>query len=194
MNRKLIKRILFSAFLLSLVIIIPAIFIVVDGLTDEIQATDVAVVPGNTVNLDGTPSPRLQARLDKTIELYQKGLFPNIIVSGGTGVEGFDEAVVMRQYLIDHGVPADCIQTDSAGNTTGLTAKNASEIMKRHNWQSALIVSQYFHISRTRLAFTSRGISPVYAAHANYFEIRDLYSIGREVIGYVSYSWRGGDD
>ena len=164
------------------------------GLTDEIYQSDVAVVLGNTVEKNGLPSPRLQARLDKTIELYQKGLFANIIVSGGTGIEGFDEAVVMRQYLINQGIPEACIYLDRAGNTTNLTAKNASEIMKRNNWHSAMIISQYFHISRTRLAFTHSGISPVYSAHANYFEIRDFYSIFREVIGYFSYILRGADD
>jgi vancomycin permeability regulator SanA len=194
MKLSVVKKILLPAFLLSLFFIVPAIFIVTDGLVDELHQADVGVVLGNTVNPDGKPSPRLQARLDKTIELYQKGLFPNIIVSGGFGVEGFDEAVVMRQYLIDHNIPSDSINVDSEGKTTGLTAKNSAEIMKRNNWQSALIVSQYFHISRTRLAFTNYGILNVYSAHANYFELRDLYSIVREVIGYFSYLLKGAEE
>ncbi len=194
MNRNRIRKILFVAFLLSLIFIVPAVFIMADGLTDEIHSADVAVVLGNTVNPDGTPSPRLQARLDKTVELYQQGLFPNIIVSGGFGSEGFDEALVMSQYLVSRGIPASCIHLDSAGNTTGLTAKNSSQMMKQNNWQSALIISQYFHISRTRLAFAHYGVNPIYSAHANYFEIRDLYSIFREVFGYLSYSLRGAND
>mgnify|MGYP002087224465 FL=1 len=140
------------------------------------------------------PSPRLQARLDKAVELYQKGLFPNIIVSGGVGVEGFDEAVVMREYLVNRNIPENRIHLDSEGRTTNLTAKNTAQIMKRNNWQSALIVSQYFHISRTRMAFINYGISPVFSAHANYFELRDLYSIVREVFGYFSYLLTGADE
>jgi len=194
MNKNRIKKILFLIFFLSLFIIVPAIFIISDGLIDEIHPADVAIVPGNTVNRDGKPSPRLQARLDKTVELYQKELFSSIIVSGGVGVEGFDEAVVMRQYLIAKNIPADNIHLDSEGKTTDLTAKNSAQIMKRNNWHSALIVSQYFHISRTRLAFRNYGISPVYTAHANYFEMRDLYSIVREVFGYFSYLLKGRDE
>jgi vancomycin permeability regulator SanA len=195
MNRKLLKKIsLFALLLVSLFFIISALLIVADGLTDEIHQSDVAVVLGNTVEKNGLPSPRLQARLDKTIELYQKGLFPNIIVSGGFGSEGFDEAIVMRQYLISRGIPENCIRVDSVGNTTALTAKNASQIMKQNNWHSAMIISQYFHISRTRLAFVHYGVNPIYSAHANYFEIRDFYSIFREVIGYFSYVLRGADD
>lgn len=194
MNRNRIKKVSFVLTLLSLFFIIPAILIVTDGLIDEIHSADVAVVLGNTVNADGNPSPRLQARLDKTIELYQKGLFEHIIVSGGVGVEGFDEAVVMRQYLVSRNIPENRIHLDSEGKTTNLTAKNTAQIMKRNNWQSALIVSQYFHISRTRLAFANYGISPVYSAHANYFELRDLYSIVREVFGYFSYLLKGADE
>lgn len=195
MNRKSLKKIILLTFLLCVsFFVISAILILVDGLTDEISQADVAIVLGNTVNLDGKPSPRLQARLDKTIELYQKGFFPNIIVSGGVGVEGFDEAIVMRQYLINQNVPAEQIFLDSEGKTTALTAKNSLKIMKQNNWQSALIVSQYFHISRTKLAFSNYGISPVYAAHANYFEWRDLYSICREIIGYFSYLLRRADE
>ena len=194
MKQNRIKKILFLVFLLSLFVIVPAVLIVADGLTDEIHQADVAVVLGNTVEKNGLPSIRLQARLDKTIELYQNGLFTNIIVSGGFGSEGFDEALVMRQYLISRGIPENCIRVDSIGNTTALTAKNASQIMKQNNWQSALIISQYFHISRTRLAFAHYGVNPIYAAHANYFEVRDFYSIFREVIGYFSYSLRGAED
>ena len=194
MKQNHIKKILFLVFLLSLFVIVPAVLIVADGLSDEIHQADVAVVLGNTVEKNGNPSIRLQARLDKTIELYQNGLFPNIIVSGGFGSEGFDEATVMRQYLISRGIPENCIRVDSVGNTTALTAKNASQIMKQNNWQSAMIISQYFHISRTRLAFAHYGVNPIYSAHANYFELRDLYSIFREVIGYFSYILRGAED
>jgi vancomycin permeability regulator SanA len=194
MNRKLFKKIFFIAVVSSLFFIVPALLIVADGLTDELHQADVAVVLGNTVNPDGQPSPRLQARLDKTVELYQKGFFTNIIVSGGFGVEGFDEAVVMSQYLVSQNIPAERIFVDGEGRTTNLTAKNTAQIMRQNNWQSALVISQYFHISRCKLALANYGISPVYSASANYFELRDLYSLVREVMGYFSYLWRGTDE
>jgi vancomycin permeability regulator SanA len=194
MNRKLFKKIFFIAVVSSLFFIVPALLIVADGLTDELHQADVAVVLGNTVNADGQPSPRLQARLDKTVELYQKGFFTNIIVSGGFGVEGFDEAVVMSQYLVSQNIPTERIFVDGEGRTTNLTAKNTAQIMRQNNWQSALVISQYFHISRCKLALANYGISPVYSASANYFELRDLYSLVREVMGYFSYLWRGTDE
>jgi vancomycin permeability regulator SanA len=190
MRQKYLRKFLIFLAVFAFVLLLPALLIVADGLADELQTADVAVVPGNTVGPDGRPSPRLRARLDKTVELYQKGFFPNIIVSGGVGVEGFDEAAVMRQYLIEQGIPAAAIYLDSAGLTTELTARNTAQLMKQHQWRSAMIVSQYFHLSRTKLAFAKNGIAPVYSAHADYFELRDLYSICREVIGYLSYYLR----
>lgn len=167
--------------------LLAALLIVADGLSDDIHTADVAIVLGNTVESDGRPSARLQARLDKAVELYRQGAFPYVIVSGGIGIEGFDEAEIMKRYLVSQGLPEDSIVADTKGATTYHTARNAAQLMKEKHWRSALIITQYFHIPRTRLAVKSFGISPVYTAHANYFELRDAYSVVREVIGYGEY-------
>ena len=169
---------------------LSAILIVADGLRDDIHAADVAIVPGNTVEKDGRPSARLRARLDQTVALYRQGLFPDVIVSGGVGREGFDEAEVMKRYLVENGVPGGSIHVDSGGATTHLTARNASRMMRENGWQSALVVSQYFHVPRMRLALKRSGVAPVFSAHARYFELRDIYSIAREVVGYGAYLLR----
>ena len=170
--------------------LLGAALIVADGLRDDIQPADVAIVLGNTVESDGRPSARLQARLDKAVALYRGGLFQHVIVSGGVGVEGFNEAEVMKRYLISQGVPEGRIVADGEGRTTSLTARNAARLMRERGWQSALVISQYFHISRTRLAVESYGVRPVYSAHADYFELRDVYSVVREVVGYGAYLTR----
>jgi uncharacterized SAM-binding protein YcdF (DUF218 family) len=188
LNRKKIKRlslILGAAFALAFVI--SALLIVSDGLSDDAREADVCVVPGSKVEVSGVPSPRLRARLDKALELYNRGLCRNVITSGGVGIEGFDEAVVMKSYLTEKGVPEGSVQVDSQGLNTYLTAKNSSRIMREKGWQSALVVSQYFHVSRTKLALRRFGITPVFGAHAQYFEPRDFYSITREVLGYWGY-------
>lgn len=169
---------------------IHALYIVIDGLNDEIAGTDAAVVLGNTVERNGQPSERLKARLEKAVELYEKGLVAKIIVSGGFGVEGFEEADVMRDYLISRNIPESNIILDRHGDNTYQTAVNTKQIMLAQNMQSVTIVSQYFHITRTRLAFQKAGIENIYAAHANYFELRDVYSVLREFTGFYSY-WLG---
>jgi vancomycin permeability regulator SanA len=187
MNKRTKKVLLLPLAVLSASFLLAAALVAADGLRDEIHPADVAIVPGNTVERDGQPSPRLRARLDKTLELYRGGMFGHVIVSGGVGVEGFDEAEVMKRYLVSRGVPEESVIADGGGATTYLTARNAAELMKRNGWGSALIVSQYFHIARTRLAVESYGVRPVYSAHAEYYELRDLYSLAREVIGYGAY-------
>jgi uncharacterized SAM-binding protein YcdF (DUF218 family) len=109
------------------------------------------------------------------------------------GVEGFDEAAVMRDYLVAHGVPTDAVIVDSAGVTTLASARNTLALARQHQFQSILVVSQYFHIPRSRLALRRFGIATVYSAHANYFEGRDLYSSFRELFGYLSYLFRNYD-
>lgn len=191
MWRKRTKRfLLLTALPVALAFTLAATLIVADGLTDEIHAADVAIVPGNTVETDGRPSARLGARLDQTVALYRQGLFPNVIVSGGVGREGFDEAEVMKRYLVEQGVPERSIHVDSGGATTRLTARNASRMMRENGWQSALVVTQYFHVPRMRLAMKRSGVAPVFSAHSQYFERRDVYSIPREVVGYGAYLLR----
>jgi vancomycin permeability regulator SanA len=191
MWRKRTKRgLLLTALAVMLAFALAAALIVADGLTDDIHAADVAIVPGNTVEKDGRPSARLSARLDQTVALYRQGLFPDVIVSGGVGREGFDEAEVMKRYLVEKGVPEDSIHVDSGGATTHLTARNASRMMRENGWQSAMVVSQYFHVPRMRLAMKRSGVAPVFSAHARYFELRDVYSTAREVVGYGAYLLR----
>jgi vancomycin permeability regulator SanA len=161
--------------------------IALSGLRDDVHPADVAVVLGNEVRADGTPHPRLAARLDAALALYDSGVVKNVIVSGGVGASGFDEAAVMKSYLAERGVPADRIVADSLGVTTGATATNTAPILRRKGWSSVVVVSQYFHVPRCRLAMRRVGITPVYSAHARYFELRDLYSTAREVVGYPAY-------
>lgn len=164
--------------------------LVIDGLTDNLGHSDVAVVLGSKVETDGKPSPRLAARLDRAARLYADGLFPRVIVSGGTGREGFDEAEVMKGYLVTQGVPASAILVDRDGVNTEATARNSAALMQANQLQTALVVTQYFHVPRTRLALQRAGVTVNHSAHAHIFEWRDLYSIPREVIGYGAYLMR----
>lgn len=169
---------------------ITAILIVSDGLIDNTNKSDLIVILGNKVELSGLPSLRLQSRLDKGYDLYIQGFAPLILVSGGLGKEGYDEAEVMKNYLINRGVYKDVIITDSMGIDSFNTARNTKQIMTERNLNKVLLISNYYHISRTRLAFKKSGIEKVYSSHARYFEVRDLYSIPREVIGYYYYLFR----
>ncbi len=176
---------LFGAFLLWFSTHIT--IITIDGLNDKIGTSELAVVLGNKVELDGEPSKRLKSRLDRAVDLYKKEHFKYVLVSGGTGKEGVDEAVVMKHYLIEKGIPEKKVWLDRKGNNSLLTAKNTKIIMNDLNLNSVTIISQFYHISRVKLAFRKVGIKSIYAAHAKFFEVRDIYSLSREFFAYYKY-------
>lgn len=162
------------------------------GLHDDVQLSDVGIVLGSKVMPDGAPSARLRARLDRAAELYRQGVFKHVIVSGGTGVEGFSEALVMADYLVRRrGVPRLAILVDEHGDDTEATARNSAAVMRAHGFGSALVVTQYFHIARCRYALRHAGIEEVHSAHAYYFEPRDAYSTLRELVALPVYWIRG---
>jgi vancomycin permeability regulator SanA len=160
------------------------------GLDDDLHVADLAVVPGSKVNPDGQPSEALQARLDRAAELYRLGYFKVILVSGAHGREGYDEPAVMARYLEVHGIPNAAIFQDNKGYKTWQTAQNTAAFMNAHHLKSVLIISQYFHLPRCRLAFSKFGIAPIYTSHARYWSMRDFYSLPREVIGCIAYDLR----
>jgi vancomycin permeability regulator SanA len=161
--------------------------IIWDGLTDELGSADVGILFGNQVLPSGEPSARLYSRLNKAIDLYSDNYFEKIIVSGGLGKEGHDEALVMKEHLISQGIPENNILVDSNGLNTYMTVENSINIMEENNFTNAMVISNYFHLPRIKMACNRFGIESVYSAHAHYFGLRDLYSITREVIAYGYY-------
>lgn len=164
--------------------------IIVGGAKNHLFKADLIVVLGTKVELDGTPSLGLAARLNEAITVYKQGYAPLILVSGGTGKEGYSEAKVMAQYLIMHGIPKHVIIQDEMGVNTRATAKNTWQYMVSNHLSSVIIVSQYYHIPRIRLALHAVGIDKVGHASPLYVSWRDFFSVPREMIGYPTY-WLG---
>ena len=185
------RRLFWRLVVLGLLVFMTTIMAIgLIGLHDRLGKADMAVVPGAFIECNGQPSAGLHARLEKAAELYRKGFFSTIIVSGGGGKQGFDEAAIMKDDLVRYGIGPQNILVDSSGNTTYLTAKNTARLMRESGMQRVFIISQFFHLPRARLAFHRFGVPIVYYAHANYFEWRDIYSLGREVIALSYYALR----
>ncbi len=182
--KKIFKWILVCAFML------PSMYfaaVVTIGLTAKPVESELAVVLGNEVLGNGQPSERLAARVKCALALYKQKKVKRIMVSGGRSVHGFDEATVMKELLLSTGVPASAIIVDSEGVNTMATAHNAAAYMKKENIESVVIVTQYFHIPRTMLAFRMAGIENYSADHPSYFEMRDIASTLREMAGIPVY-------
>jgi vancomycin permeability regulator SanA len=182
-----IKVIIAIAFILLL--FFPA-FLIIYGCHDRLAKVDVAVIFGNKVNPDGTLSNRLKARLDKGVDLFNIGYFRKIIVSGGIGKEGFDEAQKMKEYLISTGIPDSSIVEDNSGKNSWATALFVREFLRKNNLQSVMVITQYFHIFRSKLALKKAGVTTLFNAHADFFELQDLLSTARECIAVVKYAFK----
>ena len=165
-------------------------WIALDGLRDRPGTTDVILVLGNTVEADGTPSARLRARLDRTLEAFRARVAPVVIVSGGIDARGHDEAAVMREFLVTRGVEAASVVADNQGVDTYASARFTAQWLRAHGGRSVCVVTQYFHVPRSRLALRRFEVGTVRSAHARYFAWRDLYSLPRELLGYIKYSLR----
>lgn len=186
--KRLYKILKFIFTIFSISYLIAAGVLVKQGLKKQVDRCEVAVVLGTQVMADGKPSLRLQARLNKAIELYQAKMFSKIIVTGGTGKNGQNEAKSMQEYLISQGVEKDDILMEDKAHNTFQNAQLVSNILKKNGFEKVMIISQYFHITRAQLAFEAFGFPSVYHTYPDFFELRDIYSILREVPAY-GYYW-----
>ena len=180
-NRSLLRTASIALATVALCAAIAAVALSAIGLSDHVQAADAAIVPGNTVYPDGSPSNRLKGRLDAALAIFHAGHCKMIFVSGAKGAEGVDEAKAMKAYLVQQGVPSDRIIQDSQGLNTESTARKAAVAMHQRRYSTVLAVSQFFLVPRLRRLLADQGLTVVGSAHGRYFELRDVYSLFREV-------------
>ncbi len=181
---KLLSKIKFIFYLLLLWLIVHLTYITIDGLSDNGASADVAVILGNKINPDGTLSERLQKRLECGLELYKNKRVKKIIVSGGLGKEGFYEGDKMKEFLIKNNVPDSVITVDNNGNNTLLTVENVLKLKDKLQFNSIIVVSQFYHVTRTKMLFKKQGVKNVSSVSPHYFELRDVYSMLREFVAY----------
>lgn len=161
-------------------------YITIDGLTDEKKQADIVVILGNKVNEDGTLSKRLEKRLECGLNLYRNRRVNKILVSGGLGKEGFYEGDKMKDYLTENGVPDSVVIVDNLGDNTVKTVNNTLKLKDSLNFRSLIVVSQYFHLTRTKMLFKKRHFENVSSVSPAYFEFRDIYSLLREFAAYYT--------
>jgi SanA protein len=124
----------------------------------ELPHAQAAIVPGAQVRPDGTMSLMLADRVDRTVKLWRAGKVDRILVSGDHGQWQYDEPDTMRQALMRAGVPGYVIFTDHAGFNTRATMVRAKKIF---DVQSAIVVTQGFHMDRSLFLAKDAGIGPV---------------------------------
>lgn len=121
----------------------------------DVPKTNVAIVLGASVYRD-KPSPVLEKRAAKAVELYRANKVTKILVTGDNGALTYDEVTPVRKYLLDAGISAEDIFLDHAGFDTYSSMFRAREIFGA---ESAAIVTQDFHLPRALYIARALGIN-----------------------------------
>ena len=143
---------------------------------------DCIFVLGCGVRPDGSPSDMLRDRLETAYLLYEAELSDYILVSGDNGKIDYNEVGVMKEYLVNKGIPEGKIYMDHAGFSTYESLYRAKAIF---GVEKMILVTQKYHLSRALYIAYDRGIDAV-GVGADFHiyrgqEFRDL----REVLARV---------
>ncbi len=157
----LIRRILTVAVVTAFALwLISATAVLVWSSRDEARPAQAIVVLG-AAQYAGKPSPVLRARLDHALELWNRHLASLLILTGGTGSgDTTSEAAVGRTYARKHGVPDSAILVETEGRTTSESMRAVAGMLEVRGLQTALLVSDPFHMLRLRILARRFGFTP----------------------------------
>jgi|SRR5258705_1992303 uncharacterized SAM-binding protein YcdF (DUF218 family) len=155
--RRILTVMVVAAFALWL---ISAAAVLIWSYRDEARPAQAIVVLG-AAQYAGKPSPVLKARLDHALDLWNRHLATLLILTGGTGSgDTTSEAAVGRSYARKHGVPDSAILVESEGRTTSASMRAVAGMLEVRGLQSALLVSDPFHMLRLRILARRFGFTP----------------------------------
>ena len=163
------------------------------GNTDQARPVDAIVVLG-AAQYDGRPSLQLASRLDHVVELWNDGVAPLVVTTGGNRPgDRFTEAQASAAYLEDRGVPADAIVQVGGDNSYDSLVATRDELHNR-GLSSVLLVSDPYHALRIRLVSQELGLaayvsptrsSPVRGNDVFWHELKEAAGISlARIIGF----------
>src|SRR5712691_3645759 len=118
------------------------------GAHDEARSSDAIAVLG-AAQYNGRPSPVFRSRLDHAAALYQRGLAPVVLVTGGVGTgDTVSESEVGRRYLVKAGLPETAVVALSAGTSTFSSVDSIARWFEGRDSRRVLLVSDGFHMLR----------------------------------------------
>lgn len=136
-------------------------FLCIETAEMPIQA-DVIVVLGGRILPDGSLSKGVTKRVRKAAELLNTGTAKAVILSGGMNKRLQHEAIAMKIEL-DKQIERqnlDIVVEDNSRNTND-SARYCGFIMSNRGWQTAIVVTSPYHVSRATDSFISFGVDAV---------------------------------
>jgi uncharacterized SAM-binding protein YcdF (DUF218 family) len=177
------------AFLLWLISI--CLGIVAEASRQEIRSADAIAVFG-AAEYAGRPSPVYRARLDHAFDLFQQGVAPVVITTGGAAADpSYSEGGVGHDYLMHRGIPDSNLIAETQGSDTAQSAQRIGVIMRTNHMHSCVAVSDAYHVFRIRKLLEHEGIE-VYVSPRPDSRPRSLWqrveAVLREAVSYMA--WR----
>ena len=134
----------------------------------------------------GKPSPMLEDRLKTGISLYNNDISNKILITGDHMNDDYDEVTVMKNYLLEHGIPEEDIITDNYGISTYDSIYRVKNVYKSNK---VVIVSQRYHLYRAlflsdNLDLESYGVEADLRYYYGqwYREIREILARNKDFI------------
>lgn len=121
-------------------------------------SADAIVVLGSAVWPGERPSPSLARRIGRGVELWQAGLAPVLVPTGGVGRYPPAEAEVMARVARAGGVPDAALVLEPAATSTAESAERVRALAEAHGWQRVILVSEPYHLRRASLLFRWQGL------------------------------------
>jgi len=126
---------------------------------DESRPADAIVVFG-AAEYSGHPSPIYRARLDHAYVLFERGLAPLIITTGGAAEDPhFSEGGVGRDYLVSRGVPDADVIAETHSSDTSQSATRVANILRENGLHTCLAVSDGYHMFRVKQMLKAQGVT-----------------------------------
>ena len=144
----------------------------------KLANVDCILVLGCGVYADGTPTAMLHDRLRRSVELYDLGAAPKLLMTGDHGREGYDEVDAMKTFAVDAGIASENVFMDHAGFSTYESMYRAKEIFRA---KKIIIVTQEYHLYRAiyiaeSLGMEAYGVSSDYRSYGGQlrYDIREV--------------------
>ncbi len=167
-------KIAFSIPLFLLIIILVFSYVYVSINTRKQIYSSVKTIPYNKTALllgtskymnNGKINLFFTHRCNAAIELWENGNIDNIIISGDSTSQIYDEPELMRKELVENGMPDSLIMLDKKGYNT----RASILFCKKRSLEVLTIVSQQFHNERAIVLANAVGIDAIgYNAKAVY--------------------------
>jgi uncharacterized SAM-binding protein YcdF (DUF218 family) len=150
-----------------------------------------AIVVFGAAQYAGHPSPIYKARLDHGYELFEEGMAPVVITTGGAGQDPeFSEGGVGKDYLLRRGVPEKALIAETQGSDTAQSAARVGNIMRVNGMRRCIAVSDAYHVFRIRALLEREGVEVEVAPRP---ESRPrtrwerFWAVMREAVSYLAW-------